>query len=393
MLTGLLDLPVWGLIVVTLAMTHLTIIAVTVFLHRCQAHRALELHPGVSHILRFWLWLTTGMVTKVWVAIHRKHHAACETTEDPHSPQILGIRKVLWQGAELYQQASQKGEILEKYGRGTPEDWLERQIYTPHHLLGVTIMLGIDILLFGVIGPTIWAVQMMWIPLLAAGVINGIGHWWGYRNYECYDASTNIVPWGILIGGEELHNNHHTFAGSAKLSSLWWEFDIGWLYIRLLEMVGLAKVKKVAQQPILSQVQRPVDISTLRAVVDHRFQIMAIYAKKVIIQVHKEELRHTQGHSRKLLKKVGSLLIREESLLKPHDKHKLATVLAESQALQTVYHYRLQLQSLWQQSTASQEYLLQSLQEWCKQAEETGVQALQEFAITLRRYQISPNEV
>ncbi len=393
MLTGLLDLPVWGLIVVTLAMTHLTIIAVTVFLHRCQAHRALELHPGVSHILRFWLWLTTGMVTKVWVAIHRKHHAACETTEDPHSPQILGIRKVLWQGAELYQQASQKGEILEKYGRGTPEDWLERQIYTPHHLLGITIMLGIDILLFGVIGPTIWAVQMMWIPLLAAGVINGIGHWWGYRNYECYDASTNIVPWGILIGGEELHNNHHTFAGSAKLSSLWWEFDIGWLYIRLLEMVGLAKVKKVAQQPILSQVQRPVDISTLRAVVDHRFQIMAIYAKKVIIQVHKEELRHTQGHSRKLLKKVGSLLIREESLLKPHDKHKLATVLAESQALQTVYHYRLQLQSLWQQSTASQEYLLQSLQEWCKQAEETGVQALQEFAITLRRYQISPNEV
>jgi stearoyl-CoA desaturase (delta-9 desaturase) len=363
---------------------------VTIFLHRHQAHRALELHPILSHFFRFWIWLTTSTITKEWVAVHRKHHANCETAHDPHSPQIVGIRKVLWQGAELYAQTAHQPEVLAKYGHGTPNDWLERNVYTRHAWLGITIMAIIDLLLFGALGITVWAVQMMWIPIFAAGFINGLGHWWGYRNYECADASKNIVPWGIFIGGEELHNNHHTFASSAKLSSQWWEVDIGWLYIRLLQSVGLVKVKKVATHPRLHQGKNLIDRDTVKAIIHYRFQVMAHYAKEVLVKVYKEELRHTQGTSRQVLKRVRALLIREESLLNEEDKINLVTILEQNQTLQTVYHYRIRLQALWQQTAVSQEYLLQSLQEWCKQAEATGIKALQEFALTLRYYTMQP---
>ena len=390
MLNGLLELPVWGVVVVTLLITHITIVSVTIFLHRHQAHRALELHPILSHFFRFWIWLTTSTITKEWVAVHRKHHANCETAHDPHSPQIVGIRKVLWQGAELYAQAAHQPEVLAKYGHGTPNDWLERNVYTRHAWLGITIMAIIDLLLFGALGITVWAVQMMWIPIFAAGFINGLGHWWGYRNYECADASKNIVPWGIFIGGEELHNNHHTFASSAKLSSQWWEVDIGWLYIRLLQSVGLVKVKKVATHPRLHQGKNLIDRDTVKAIIHYRFQVMAHYAKEVLVKVYKEELRHTQGTSRQVLKRVRALLIREESLLNEEDKINLVTILEQNQTLQTVYHYRMRLQALWQQTAVSQEYLLQSLQEWCKQAEATGIKALQEFALTLRYYTMQP---
>lgn len=390
MLDGLLDLPVWGVVIATLIMTHITIASVTIFLHRHQAHRALELHPLISHFFRFWIWLTTSTITKEWVAVHRKHHANCETPNDPHSPQIVGIRKVLWQGAELYAQTAHQPEILAKYGHGTPNDWLERNVYTRHAWLGITIMAIIDVLLFGALGITVWAVQMMWIPIFAAGFINGLGHWWGYRNYECADASKNIVPWGILIGGEELHNNHHTFASSAKLSSRWWEIDIGWWYIRLLQLIGLVKVKKVATHPQLQWEKNFIDRDTVKAVLHYRFQVMAHYAKEVLVKVHQEELRHTQGTSKQLLKRVRALLIREESLLNEQDKLNLVTILEQNQTLQTVYHYRLRLQALWQQTAVSQEYLLQSLQEWCKQAEATRIKALQEFALTLRHYTMQP---
>ena len=390
MLDGLLELPIWGIIIATLVMTHITIASVTIFLHRHQAHRALELHPLVSHFFRFWIWLTTSTITKEWVAVHRKHHANCETPNDPHSPQIFGIRKVLWQGAELYAQAAHQPEILAKYGHGTPNDWLEQNVYTPHAWLGITIMAIIDVLLFGVLGITVWAVQMMWIPIFAAGFVNGLGHWWGYRNYECADASKNIVPWGILIGGEELHNNHHTFASSAKLSSQWWEIDIGWWYIRLLQLIGLVKVKKVATQPRLQRDKNFIDRDTVKAVLHYRFQVMAHYAKEVLVKVYKEELHHTQGTSKQLLKRVHALLIREESLLNEQDRLNLVTILEQNQTLQTVYQYRLRLQALWQQTAVNQEYLLHSLQEWCKQAEATGIKALQEFALTLRHYTIQP---
>src|SRR5712692_9788668 len=277
MLDGLIDLPWWGYIIVTLALTHVTIVSVTVFLHRHQAHHALHLHPVVSHFFRLWLWLTTGMVTKQWVAIHRKHHAKCETEEDPHSPQILGLSKVLWQGAELYKQEGKIQETLEKYGLNTPDDWLERHLYTRHSVKGIILMLLINMVSFGAIGITMWAVQMMWIPFFAAGVINGIGHYWGYRNYECPDAATNIVPWGILIGGEELHNNHHTYPTSAKLSVHWWEFDIGWLYIRILTMLGLAKVKRTVPTPKIIHGKQQIDVDGLHALLSNRIQVMTTY--------------------------------------------------------------------------------------------------------------------
>lgn len=386
MLDGLLNLSLWGYIGAALLLTHITIASVTIFLHRHQAHRALELHPAVSHFFRFWLWLTTGMETKVWTAIHRKHHAKCETEEDPHSPQILGIKKVLMEGAELYKKEAKNPETLTKYGHGTPDDWLERNIYARHSAKGIVLMLMIDVVLFGIPGVTIWAVQMLWIPFFAAGIINGVGHWWGYRNYECPDAARNIVPWGILIGGEELHNNHHTYASSAKLSSHWWEFDIGWMYIRMLEIAGFARVKKIPPKPIMAPHKQIADMDTLSAIITNRFKVMAHYGKDVVASVYKEELHKADSAYRGLLKRGRALLIREESLMDEDAKRKLATVLTQSHKLNTVYQYKQRLQEIWKRSAETQESLLHALQEWCKQAEATGIRALQDFARSLRAY-------
>ena len=384
--SGLIDASLWEVVGYTLLTTHITIAAVTIYLHRHQAHRALDLHPAVAHFFRLWLWLTTGMVTRAWVAIHRKHHAKCETPEDPHSPQVLGLKKVLLEGAELYRAAARQPEILEKFGHGTPDDWLERHVYTPHSGKGILLTLAVDVLLFGPIGLTVWAVQMLWIPLFAAGVINGIGHYWGYRNYECADASTNIVPWGILIGGEELHNNHHTFASSAKLSSKWWEFDIGWMYIKLLSYLGLAKVKKVAPKPIIGPAKPAVDMDTLRALFTYRFQVMADYTRQVIARVNAEELDRAAGPDRSLLKRARRILAREEALMDEATRARLEEILARNPTLKTVYQFKVRLKAIWARSQESQEALLQQLQEWCQQAEATGIQALQEFAGRIRRY-------
>jgi stearoyl-CoA desaturase (delta-9 desaturase) len=388
MLNGLLDLSLGGLIAATLLLTHITIVSVTVFLHRAQAHRALDLHPVVSHFFRFWLWLTTGMSTKEWVAVHRKHHAKCETPEDPHSPQILGIRKVLWEGTELYQQAARNPETLERYGHGTPNDWLERHFYSRYNHIGLSLMLFIDLALFGVVGISIWGIQLLWIPFWAAGVINGIGHYWGYRNYETPDASTNIVPWGIVIGGEELHNNHHAFPSSAKLSSKWWEFDIGWLYIRLLQAVGLTRVKKVAPKPQRIPGKQVIDLDTLRAVVLNRFYVMADFGRDVVIPVLREELRKADASGRRFLKQARVALVREDARLAPQERYRLQNVLNTSQALRTVYEFRKRLQDIWSRTTAGHEKLLAALQEWCAQAEASGIKYLQEFAHSLRSYSL-----
>ena len=387
---GILDLTLGGYIIATLLLTHVTIAGVTIYLHRHQAHRALDLHPVVSHFFRFWLWLTTGMETKAWAAIHRKHHAKVETEEDPHSPQVKGIKKVLLEGAELYKAEAKNLETLDKYGHGTPDDWLERKIYTPHSAKGIMLMFVLDAVLFGIPGITIWAIQMMWIPLFAAGVINGIGHWWGYRNYESSDASTNIVPWGILIGGEELHNNHHTFASSAKLSSKWWEFDIGWMYIRILAFFGMARVKKVAPKPLVDPSKPHIDFDTVIAVVSNRFQVMAQYSKQVMARVHKDELRRADSWERTVLRRAKRLLSRDESLMDEDAKQNLASVLEQNQQLHTVYHFKQRLQSIWKRSTATQEHLLHALQEWCHQAEQTGIKSLQDFARSLRSYTMAP---
>ena len=390
-LTGLIDLPWWGYIVVALAMTHVTIAGVTIFLHRQQAHRALDLHPIVSHFFRFWLWLTTGMVTKEWAAIHRKHHAKVETPDDPHSPQVWGIKKVLWDGVSLYKAEANNVETLNRYGHGTPDDWLERHIYAPHNAVGITLMFIINVILFGPIGITIWAVQMAWIPFFAAGVINGVGHYWGYRNYEVQDASTNIVPWGIIIGGEELHNNHHTFPSSAKLSSKRWEFDIGWLYIRTLETFGLARVKKIPPELMLDTAKHHIDLDTVRAVVTARFHVMAQFTRDVLHHVHREELKKADPSDREswaLLKRAKRLMVRETALLDDAARSGLRRVLEINATFKTVYAMKQNLADVWQRSATTQEHLRHAIEEWCHQAEATGIKALQDFSHKLRCYRL-----
>lgn len=389
MFTGLIDLPWWGYVVVALAITHLTIVSVTVFLHRHQAHRAIDLHPLISHGFRFWLWLTTGMVTREWAAVHRKHHARVETKDDPHSPRFFGINKVLWQGVELYRAAVQDAAMLEKYGHGTPDDWLERRLYARHSTLGIVLMLVVNVVLFGAIGISIWAVQMAWIPFFAAGVINGVGHYWGYRNFEVTDTSTNIVPWGVLIGGEELHNNHHAFATSARFSSRPWEIDLGWLYIRLLALLRLARVKRLAPVPGQRRSHTGVDLETVRAVVTGRMHVMAAYAREVVSRVHRDELKRAGAHSRTLLKPIRRWLNRE-ALLDEATRVRLAQALSHSAPLTLVHQYKQRLQALWQERAATQEALVAALTEWCRQAEETGIAALADFATSLRRYTLQP---
>ena len=391
MIEGLIALPWWGYVVVALVFTHITIASVTIYLHRHQAHRALDLHPVVSHFFRFWLWLTSGMVTKEWAAIHRKHHAKCETAEDPHSPQVLGIRKVLREGSELYRAEAKNQETLDKYGKGTPSDWIERNLYTPHSAKGIALMFILNVLLFGPIGITIWAVQMMWIPITAAGVINGIGHYWGYRNYEAADASTNIVPWGILIGGEELHNNHHTFASSAKLSSKWWEFDIGWFYIRTLETFGLARVKKIPPELTYDKAKDHIDLETVKAVITARFVVMAQFAREVMARVHRDELRNLDPNDKTrltLLKPVRRLMVREPRLLDEAARVRLQKALEQNQTLHTVYTMKQKLADVWLRSATTQENLIQALQDWCHEAEATGIHALREFSNKLRTYSL-----
>jgi len=388
MSTGLVGLSAWEVVIYTLVVTHITIASVTIYLHRHQAHRALELHAIPSHFFRFWLWMTTGQVTKEWAAIHRKHHAKCDTEEDPHSPQTRGIKKVLLEGAELYRTESKNQETLDKYGHGTPDDWMERHVYTPYSWAGVSALLVINFVLFGVIGITIWAIQMMWIPITAAGIINGLGHWWGYRNYDCNDAATNIFPWGILIGGEELHNNHHTYATSAKLSSKWYEIDLGWVYIRTLEIVGLAKVKKVAPKPKLAKDKVVADLETLQSVITNRYDVMAKYAKSVKHAFHEEfeHLKHKAELESRFLKSSRKLLQREPGKLEVSQKAQLIELFKHSKALETMHQMRVELGAIWERSHSTRDQLLQQLQDWCARAEASGIKSLQEFSLRLRSY-------
>ncbi|MBP1148856.1 MULTISPECIES: DesA family fatty acid desaturase [Methylocaldum] len=389
MINGLLDLPWWGLIAVTLGLTHITIASVTIFLHRHQAHRALDLHPAVSHFFRLWLWLTTGMGTKAWVAIHRKHHAKCETPEDPHSPRVFGISKVLWEGAELYRTEAANPETLDQYGYGTPDDWLERKLYSPHPGLGVALMFLADVALFGFFGITIWAVQMLWIPFWAAGVINGLGHFSGYRNFETRDASTNLFPIGLLIGGEELHNNHHAYPSSARLSSRWWELDIGWAYIRLMELLKLATVRRVAPKIRILHDKKLIDLATIQAVMRNRVHVLALYGRSVVLPVLRQELKTALPASRRLLRDAKPLLVREDIQFDEAATHILDRALNLSQTLHTVYQFKEELKQLWANSSVGYEARVQSLREWCQRAKETGIQSLHEFADLLHGYTIT----
>jgi len=382
-------MPWWGYVAYALIVTHITIIGVTVYLHRCQAHRALDLHPAVSHALRFWLWLSTGMETAQWVAVHRKHHARVETAEDPHSPQVHGIRKVLLEGAELYRGAARDPELVAKFSHGCPDDWLERNVYIRHSDKGVYLMMLINLVLLGPIGLTVWALQMAWIPIMAAGVINGIGHYAGYRKFETADASTNIVPWGVLIGGEELHNNHHAFASSARFSVQWFEFDVGWLYIRILSALGLARVKKLAPRMVEVPGKGEPDADTVAAVLANRFQVMGQYARMVLLREYREEMARLDGHKQSLLRRAKALLGREESMLSADARERLAVALRQTDTLAVAYDFRQRLKAIWNERSASQERLVQALRDWCEEAEASGIASLQEFARRLPGYSMA----
>lgn len=370
---GLIQLPWWGYIVVILVLTQITLLGVTIFLHRHQAHRSVDLHPIVSHFFRFWLWMTTGQVTKEWAAIHRKHHAKVETESDPHSPQVHGLKKVLLQGAELYRKEKCNQETLERYGHGTPDDWLERNVYSKHSAAGNIALLVINIVLFGFIGITIWALQMAWIPFWAGGVVNGVGHAIGYRNFESKDASRNIIPFGIFIAGEELHNNHHAYGTSAKFSVKWWEIDLGWFVIRLLQLFGLAKPKYMPPRVTFMPEKTSVDIDTLKAIITHRLQVMADYRQVVI---------DPQSISRN----TKMLLTRDLSLINDKQQRVLTAALEENQKLKIIYQFRLGLQNIWAKSNVSQLLLLKQLQEWCRHAEESSIETLQYFVARLKTY-------
>lgn len=389
--SGITGASVSQMVIFTLIATHVTIIAVTVYLHRCQAHRALDVHPALAHFFRAWLWLTTGMSTRAWAAIHRKHHAKCETVEDPHSPQTRGIKKVFWQGAELYKAEAKNQETLARYGHGTPDDWLENKLYVRFPWQGVGVTLVVDFVLFGFPGLSIWGVQMLWIPVLAAGVVNGIGHYWGYRNFDCADASRNIFPWGILIGGEELHNNHHTHATSAKLSAKWYEFDIGWMYIRILRALGLVTVKKVAEPPkFVSKAQGRLDIATVQAVVQHRYDLMARYASS-LRKAFRAEVVHLQkqaknAQERSVLERAKALLSIDEAKLTPEQQADLNHLCSQSALLKGLVDMRRELRVIWEKTTLSKEQMLAHLQDWCERAEQSGNRWLCDLSSRIRRY-------
>jgi stearoyl-CoA desaturase (delta-9 desaturase) len=390
MFSGLLNLPWWGDVIAALILVQITIAGVTVYLHRCQAHRALDVHPIVSHFFRFWLWMTTGMITKEWAAIHRKHHAKCETEEDPHSPQVLGINKVLFTGVLLYVQESHKPETMTKYGHGTPDDWLERNVYTPMNKWGIVLLLAIDILLFGFLpGVIIYGLQLAWIPFWAAGVINGLGHWWGYRNFVTEDASTNMTPVAAWIGGEELHNNHHAYPTSAKFSIRWYEFDLGWMYIKIMEALGLATVRKTAPKVKLDPSRFEVDAQTLQAVIAHRFDVLAKYAAsmKSACALEIATLRE-RGHfaDKKSVKAVKKWFKHDVVDVPAEHRDELNRAFEKSHVLKTTWSMRQELSRLWERSTLTTEQLVHQLKDWCERAEKSNVPQLVDFSRRLRSY-------
>jgi stearoyl-CoA desaturase (Delta-9 desaturase) len=388
MFEGLLNLPWWGDVIAALILVQITIAGVTVYLHRCQAHRALDVHPIVSHFFRFWMWLTTGMITKEWAAIHRKHHAKCETEEDPHSPRIHGINKILWGGVVLYVQESHKPETMAKYGHGTPDDWLERNVYTPMNKWGIMLLAAIDLALFGVIpGLIIYGIQLAWIPFWAAGVINGLGHYFGYRNFQTEDDSTNMAPWALWIGGEELHNNHHAYPTSAKFSQRWYEFDLGWMYIRIMEAMGLAQVRKVAPKVKLDPSKFEVDAATLQAVIMHRFDVMKHYAKSVkrASELEIAALR-AKGHDSTALVAIRKWLHKDDAIVPARHREAIDRVVEASPSLNTTLTMRQDLARIWQRSTLSTDQLVGQLKEWCERAEKSDVPPLVDFSRRLRCY-------
>jgi stearoyl-CoA desaturase (delta-9 desaturase) len=388
--TGLLDVGWWGMLAVLLVFTQLTIFAVTLYLHRSQAHRGVDFHPLLSHFFRFWTWFTTSMITKEWVAIHRKHHAKVETDEDPHSPQTKGIGRVFWRGVELYREARAMRGDIEQYGKGAPDDWIERRLYTAHANWGPIALFAFDFLLFGLPGIALWALQMAWIPFWAAGVVNGLGHWWGYRNFESADTSTNLTPWALWIGGEELHNNHHAFPSSARFSMRRWELDIGWVAIRALAALRLAKVLRVAPTLDVRPNIAVPDADTLRALLSHRFQAMTDYQRNVFTPALKEEAAQAGAKLRQLLPgRLRKGLVDDGRWLKPDAREQLQLWVAQRPRMRTLVEHRARLAALLEARSHDANERLKQLQAWCHDAEASGIAALQAYAARLKGYALA----
>ncbi|PJK08944.1 acyl-CoA desaturase [Lysobacteraceae bacterium NML08-0793] len=381
---GLSQIGWGGLAIYLLIATQLTIFSVTLYLHRSLAHRGVDFHPVIAHFFRFWLWLTTAMVAREWAAVHRKHHAKCETEEDPHSPMVKGIGKVFWHGVDLYREATRDRASIEQYGKGCPDDWIERKLYTARASLDPALLLLLLFVLFGFKGVAAWAIQMAWIPFWAAGVINGLGHWWGYRNFHTHDTATNLSPWGVWIGGEELHNNHHAFPSSAKFALRRWEFDIGWAVISLLRQLRLAKVLRVAPSlDIRPNIPMP-DTDTLKALLAHRFQAMTDFHRGVLAPALREEFRAIGKLPRRLRRGLQD----DGRWLSPQSRQELQAWVAASPRLQALIEYRQQLAALLEARSVNASESLQRLQAWCQAAEASGIQSLQNFASRLRGYRL-----
>jgi stearoyl-CoA desaturase (Delta-9 desaturase) len=380
----------WGTwIVYMLVVTQLTIFTVTLYLHRSQTHRGVDFHPWLAHFFRFWSWLTTGMVTKEWVAIHRKHHAKVETEEDPHSPQVYGIRKVFWDGVGLYRDAAGVPDDMEKYGRGTPDDWIERHVYGKHPYSGPTLMLLISFALFGVVGAALWAIQMMWIPFWAAGFVNGVGHWWGYRNFESADTSTNLSPWGLWIGGEELHNNHHAFPSSAKFALRRFEFDIGWAAIRLFKALRLATVLRVAPTLDVRPNMNLPDADTVKALLSHRFHVMSDYFRGVIAPTLREEASSAGAGIKALPRRLRRALGNGGRWLDAASRERMTAFTDKHPRLRTVCEFRARLAELTERNGRNAEGMVEALKDWCREAEATGIRTLADFAARLKGYRLA----
>ncbi len=384
---GVLQLSFWGYVAISVVFVQISMMGVTLYLHRDQAHRSIALHPVLRHFFRLWIWLTSGMVTRTWVAIHRKHHAMVEREGDPHSPQVFGLRRVLLEGSELYRIEAEKEDTLEKYGRGTPDDWVERRVYARHSSLGIYTLLCLDIVLLGLPGITVFAIQMLAMPVFAAGIINGLGHAKGYRNFESDDTSTNLVPIAVIIGGEELHNNHHAFPTAAKFSARWWEFDIGWMYITVLRAFGCCKVRRLAPVPKITK-PRSVDVETVKAVLQNRMHVLRDYRRKVVLPVFRREKRVHRDNE--LLRRARKLLVMGPVVMDDRARARLTRLLDDNAALRTVHEFRQQLLALWEQANVSNDRLVAQLREWCNQAEASGIEALHDFSANLRGYLPQP---
>ena len=387
---GILGLGFWGYVIVGMIGVHITLIAITLYHHREQAHRSVDLHPVLRHFFRFWLWMNTGVITKQWVAVHRKHHAMCERDGDPHSPQLVGLKTVLLQGAELYRKEARNPETVEKYGRGTPDDWVERHVYSRWPNLGIGLLFFVVVFLFGLPGIAVYGIQLITMPLLAAGIINGLSHARGYRNFETDDASTNLWPLAVFVAGEELHNNHHAFPSSARFSQHPWEVDLGWLHLRLFAALGLARIRRVAPKPELVEEASSPDIEALRSILINRMHVLRHYRKSVTFPVLRGEIRQYKGKAKAPVRRAKRWLTRHPSLLDNQSKERLAELMEKYPSLKTVMEYRNELKALWETTDLSNERLLAELVEWCSRAEASGIKALEDFAAYLKSFRPSP---